>query len=299
MEREKLYLHILDNMQDGVYFVDRDRRITFWNKGAERISGFSADDVLGTYCHDNTLNHVDENGRGLCLGGCPLHKTIQDAESREGVVYLQHKLGHRVPVFIKIVPIMDDDAEIAGAVEIFYDMTEKRSLLRNLEEYKFLAMTDQLTGLPNRRYIDTFVISRHSEYIGLGLPYAVAMMDVDHFKRFNDAHGHPAGDQVLIALSNTCRTVTRATDLFGRWGGEEFIFVFFGINAEILARLTEKIRMLVQNTRLLYQGKTLEVTVSIGASIIRPPDTADDLIERTDSLMYESKRSGRNRVTIG
>src|SRR5512138_459514 len=93
---------LLDNLYDGVYFVDRDRRITFWNKGAERLTGFSKQEADGRSCHDNFLTHIDENGRHLCLSGCPLAETIQDGRQRECDLFLHHKDGHRLPVSIRV-----------------------------------------------------------------------------------------------------------------------------------------------------------------------------------------------------
>jgi len=112
------YLEILNNLYEGVYIVDKDRRITFWNKSAEDITGFSADEMQGRSCFNNLLNHVDAEGNSLCLGGCPLHKTILDGMDREAVVYLHHKNGHRVPVVVRTVPLVIE-GEIAGAIEIF------------------------------------------------------------------------------------------------------------------------------------------------------------------------------------
>lgn len=87
------YKSLLANIRDGVYFTDLDRRITYWNKGAERITGYSADDVVGHRCRDNLLIHVDETGRSLCQGRCPLASTMNDKAPREAKIYLHHKQG--------------------------------------------------------------------------------------------------------------------------------------------------------------------------------------------------------------
>lgn len=83
MKPQDIYREMLDNLYEGVYFVDTQRRISFWNRGAERITGFSAPEVIGKYCYDNILNHVDSNGNQLCLHGCPLHQTLEDTQVRE------------------------------------------------------------------------------------------------------------------------------------------------------------------------------------------------------------------------
>ena len=93
---DEIYKDIFNAMSDGIYFIDVNRIITFWNKGAEIITGYSSSDVVGTHCYDNILVHVDDEGRQLCKDGCPLFDTIQDGQTRNLNVYLHHKEGHRV-----------------------------------------------------------------------------------------------------------------------------------------------------------------------------------------------------------
>src|SRR5512138_899186 len=97
-DEKNFYKDIIDNLYDGVYFVDRDRRITFWNKGAERITGYSSDRVIGRCCRDNILAHVAEEGTKLCSDLCPLQHAMADGNARESEAFLHHADGHRVPV---------------------------------------------------------------------------------------------------------------------------------------------------------------------------------------------------------
>lgn len=298
MQNSEFYKKMMDNIYEGIYFVDKNRVITFWNKGAERITGFSSDEVLGKTCSRNILNHVDGNGKKLCLGGCPLHDTIADGKNREASVFLHHKNGHRVPVSVRAIPIVEND-EIVGAAELFIDESEKHEMLKTAEEYKILAMIDQLTELPNRRYVDSFLSSKYKEFKELNIPMGILFIDIDHFKNFNDSYGHETGDEVLKMISKTCLTSTRSTDLIGRFGGEEFIAVFAGINEQVIIRKAEQLRMLIENSSLRTDGNELKVTVSIGATMLNDDDELSSLLARADSLLYRSKEEGRNRVTYG
>ena len=105
IEYADLYKEMLDNMDIGVYFVNKARQITFWNKGAEEISGFTKEEVVGKFCHDDILSHVDEKGNKVCIMGCPLKKTAEDGKFREVVVYLHHKEGQRVRIKVKSIPL--------------------------------------------------------------------------------------------------------------------------------------------------------------------------------------------------
>jgi diguanylate cyclase (GGDEF)-like protein/PAS domain S-box-containing protein len=298
MDKTELYDTILSNTYEGIYFVDVERTITFWNGGAERITGFMAKDVIGKHCRDNILNHVDETGKKLCLDGCPLHSTMQDGETRETSVYLHHKDGHRVPVSVRAIPLYEI-GEIIGAIEVFIDDSEKHEVQRNIEEYKVLAMVDQLTLLPNRRHIDSFLASKFNEYKELGIKFGILFMDIDKFKLFNDNYGHDVGDKVLKMISKTFLAATRSTDLIGRFGGEEFIAILVGVDETALKSKAERIRMLVENCLLDVDGEALKVTISIGAAIINEQDSVDLILKRADELLYRSKEEGRNRVTFG
>ena len=297
MNTEMVYQEMLHNMYEGIYFVDTQRQITFWNKGAERITGFGAGEVVGKHCFSNILNHVDQGGNQLCLGGCPLHQTIEDGQVRENAVFLHHRQGHRVPVTVKTTPIYAE-GKIVGAVEVFIDDGEKIRLSQQIEDLEMLAYRDQLTGLANRRYVENQLRQRLLEAEELELPFGLVFADIDHFKHFNDAYGHALGDEVLklVAANFSCLTLSLA--LAGRWGGEEFVCLLNTRDPDSLLGATEKMRMLVEKSSLRVQADNLAVTISLGATLYRPGDTLDTLIARADALMYQSKSRGRNCVTV-
>ena len=187
------YATLLDNLYDGVYFVDRERRITFWNKAAERITGFTKAEVLGKRCADNLLRHVDERGNSLCEGACPLSYTLSDGQPRSASVFLHHKDGHRLPVAIGVAPITDHQQNIIGAVEIFRDNSATVAALEHLKELEDLAYLDALTKIANRTYLENFIVGKFNEFRRLGWSFGVIFVDVDQFKQVNDTFGHQRG----------------------------------------------------------------------------------------------------------
>ena len=117
------YKEILDHMSDGVYFVDQERRILYWNDGARRLTGYSADELLGHRCQDDILCHIDGEGKRLCQEGCPLTASIEDGGMHQASVFLRHKQGRRVPVNVRVQPMKDAQGAVIGAIEIFSDDT--------------------------------------------------------------------------------------------------------------------------------------------------------------------------------
>ena len=298
MIMDKHYMDMLEYLYEGVYFVDNNRTITYWNKGAEKITGYTAAEVENRKCYENILNHKDECNNSLCHNGCPLHATIGDGNQREARVYLQHKKGHRVPVTVRTMPIYNEKNEISGAIEIFIDDKNEAKILSNLEQYRKEASEDSLTGLSNRRYIKSIIESKIVDFHELSIPFGVAFIDIDFFKKVNDDYGHDVGDEILKLVANTLEANLRRHDAVGRWGGEEFIAICTDVDAEELGIITEKLRFLVEASKLRLYENELHVTISIGATVSKPGDTVESIVKRADELMYQSKITGKNKSTI-
>jgi len=297
MEKD-FYRNILSSIDEGIYFVDNERTITFWNKGAEKITGFKAEEVLGSHCYDNILNHIDDQGNHLCFNGCPLHQTIADGHARNVHVFFHHKEGHRVPVSVRSVQITEGD-KVLGAVELFTDNTEYLTISKNLEKLTTIALHDQLTQLPNRRYLETFLLSKLSEFNHLGLNFGTIFIDIDNFKLVNDNYGHQIGDNVLKMVAKTLQAALRVSDLLARNGGEEFVAIVPIDNINHLELISEKLRMLIENSVLRDKVGEIHVTISLGATMVIEGDSAESILDRADRLMYTSKVNGRNQVTVG
>ncbi len=294
----QFYQTVVDNVYDGVYLVNRDRRIMYWNKGAEQITGFTAPEVTGRHCYDNILVHVDSNGAPLCDSLlCPANKTMADGKPRELELYLRHKQGHRIPAVTRTKRLADATGEILGTLEVFKDHTELKGTRERIAELERLALLDPLTQIGNRRYADIFLHRCFSDLDRYGWPFAVFMIDIDNFKRINDVYGHDAGDSVLQSVAKTTANSVRASDALIRWGGEEFLAITRNTRHAEIYLLGEKIRSLVERSSALHNYIELRITVSIGATVARANDSAETIVARADRFMYQSKLAGRNHVT--
>ncbi|MCG2799686.1 MAG: sensor domain-containing diguanylate cyclase [Cellulomonas sp.] len=289
---------VLAALNDGVYLVDRDRRITYWNLAASEISGFPACEVVGSRCADGILNHVDASGRQLCGEHCPLQLTMQDGRSRTVQVFLHHKSGRLRPVQVTSVALVDDDGRIVGAAETFRDDSAHRADRERAAHLERLSLQDPLTGLANRRYLETCLATRFGRLAADGSRFGVLMLDLDHFKRVNDSHGHETGDEALRTLARTLELGVRPGDSVVRFGGEEFVVVTPVDDADRLVAVAERLRELVRGTSVRAGEVKLTVTVSIGVTMARPGDDATTLLERADSGLLSAKRAGRDRVVL-
>jgi len=300
LKKRNFYKDLLDNLYDGVYFVNRQRVITYWNKGAERITGYKSVQVLGHSCRDNLLNHVDASGVELCRSHCPLAESMENGDVREAEVFLHHADGHRVPVLVRASPLRDAKGQIIGAVETFGADTGMTSLRQELRELRCKIRSDPLTGIGNRQYLEGRLRAIFAEFEGETPAAGLVFLDIDHFKQINDTYGHEVGDKVLCMVASTLYHNMRKTDAIGRWGGEEFLAILYHVaSLDELKAISEKLRILVEHSRLDFDGRSLSVTISGGATLFLPDDTPESIVRRADTLMYQSKQAGRNRVSFG
>lgn len=171
-----------------------------------------------------------------------------------------------------------------------------RTSLQKAEEH---SRTDMLTGLPNRRALDEFLRLAQTAAMEKGDPLGMLLIDVDHFKRFNDDFGHNVGDQVLKLLGGVLKDRVRGNDLAARYGGEELMAVLPAADMDTCVMVAERIRKSIAECKITRRasGEVLPgITVSIGVAQFRPGEPVTDFIERCDSALYVAKRSGRNRV---
>jgi len=288
---------LLDRMTDGVYLVDLQRTIRFWNRACEQITGYRAAEVVGHRCFEDILRHVDDEGCRLCFGHCPLCAAMREGAPRETRVWLHHRLGHRVPVRVTVDPVQNRYGTVIGAIETFSEDSALAAMRERIAELEQRAMLDSLTGVPNRRFLELTLSSRLAEMRRHGAPFVVAFADVDHFKQVNDAYGHGVGDAVLRMIATTLAGNLRGSDTVARIGGEEFVLLLYHTGAVSSLTSCERLRKLVASSSIRVADRDLSVTISFGATLAARSDSPESVLRRADALLYASKRSGRDRIT--
>ena len=290
----------LASVSDGVYHTDLDRRILYWNAGAQRITGHTPGEVTGSLCQDRIVRHVDSRGQELCdTADCPLCVARKTAETHEADLYLHHREGHLVPVTVRTIPYFDNSGNLAGLTQVFRERSPAPSRERRAD-WKKAALTDPLTGLGNRRAFRRSWNRVQQKYAAQGMDVGVLMVDVDHFKQVNDQYGHGVGDKVLRMVARTLAGCLRKGDTAVRWGGEEFLILVPRASASVVADLAERIRHLAERSWVaLADGTQARVTVSVGGAQVRAGDTIESVADRADSRLYECKNAGRNRSLTG
>jgi diguanylate cyclase len=176
---------------------------------------------------------------------------------------------------------------------------EVAELRQNLEAVRREALTDPLTGIPNRKLFESRLREAASNAVETGEPMSLLMLDIDHFKRFNDTYGHQLGDQVLRLVAKTLADGVKGRDTPARYGGEEFVIVLPQTRLENAVTVAEQIRRTMVRHKVVRKDTGEEfgvIALSVGASVYRPGEDLAELIRRADAALYHAKHTGRNRV---
>lgn len=170
------------------------------------------------------------------------------------------------------------------------------SLSARSQTLEHAALTDALTGMQNRRYFDDALKEYLEEFARIGKPIGMMIIDLDHFKQINDTHGHDVGDEVLRAVADCLKDMTRYHDVVARLGGEEFAVVAPNMDSDMMIRLAERIRKAIAGMTILSGNVRIRVTASVGLAVWDRKESAEDFFRRADQQLYQAKNSGRNRV---
>ena len=288
-EREEVLRLITSAAQDAIVMVDNDGKVTFWNKAAETVFGYSAEEMMGKDPQDSIVpqryhEQYQAGFRQFLFSGesSLVNKTTEVEALHKGAI----------PFFAELSL---SAVQIRGkwqGIGIVRDITDRKQAEETLRQ---LASTDSLTGIANRREFDAALQAEMSRTERYRQPFSVLLLDIDHFKQVNDTFGHQTGDVVLRGLARLVAGRIRAQDMFARWGGEEFVILVPNCNAVEARMFAEKLRLAVEQHDFPGVG---QVTCSIGLAEYHPGESINNFIERVDECLYRAKDNGRNRVEV-
>ena len=300
--------HIVEGIADGVVVIGRDYTIIQANTAMADLLGIEKSEMIGRKCYE-----VSHRRQAPCEGPSIICPFPQIFDRREGIVKVLHthfdSQGDERQIEITASPVKDDKGRIFAMVETSRDIMEKYSdnelvkLVKRLNEaqthLKHMTITDDLTGLRNRRYIVERLEEEFQRAQRANGLLSIIMLDIDHFKRINDVHGHLFGDVVLRVISSRIKSILRKHDIVGRVGGEEFLVVCPDSSLEDTVVVAERIRKIIFDEPIGDGIKEVTVALSAGVSAINQADVSSErLFSRADSALYKAKELGRNRVEV-
>ncbi|MCP3393295.1 diguanylate cyclase [Bradyrhizobium sp. CCGB12] len=303
-------VRLMQHLVVPTFVIDPKRRVVIWNRACERLTGVAASDVIGTTRHWQAFYET----RRPCLADLvaldrpeqlPEFYSEYAARGHNGLGFsaenwcVMPKLGSQLYLAIDAGPIHDEAGNLIAVVETLRDLTDQKRAEMTLKE---LATKDGLTGLSNRRAFDQMLMSEWARAQRTQKPLTLLFVDVDHFKLFNDRHGHQSGDECLRAVAAAVsRHALRPLDLASRYGGEEFALILPDMDCDTACTVAEEIRCAVMALQIAHgaMGAGDHVTLSVGVASHVPggaDGSPDRLLGAADEALYVAKRLGRNRV---
>ncbi len=296
-----MYEDLLTYALDGIWVVDEDGIIRFMNPAAELLTGYKQEELVGqplnrilppevAATHKAYLKHYHYAGAQFHIMG----------DVREFTIVARN--GEHIPIGLRAFEIAEHDGRRCfGTIMQDYRLRKQLEAERDalLQRLSAQALSDELTGLPNRRAFLEELQRVHAAVRRGGVPAAIAVLDVDHFKKVNDTFGHAGGDVALRAVAETLRKALRGEDFLARIGGEEFALVLRGASLAMAGRVAERMREMVENSVIrLPDGQETQVTISIGLAPFVADCRNQACLKAADKALYKAKHSGRNRVCV-
>jgi len=304
---------LLDHLSIGAAVIDRSLRIVYWNRwmaehstlSSETVTGRPIQEVFPTLLHKGFVKKVREvfrRGRPSFFNK-KLHRNIFPFYS--GRSYIENKLSPMEQTVI-LSPLFDDEGNgnVSQVMISVFDISDwisyQNELLRSQTELQRLSQTDDLTQIPNRRSVMDRLTEELQIHKRKKRPLSMALLDIDHFKKINDKHGHHTGDVILRDMAQLVSGLLREYDVMGRYGGEEFLLVLPETCEEIAFKVADRLREAVAEHEFRVNERSHRITVSLGVACKDDEEipSLEDLFKEADRCLYLAKKSGRNRTEI-
>jgi diguanylate cyclase (GGDEF)-like protein/PAS domain S-box-containing protein len=298
LQNAEIFRATLESLQTGVCIVDRDRKIRFWNDGAERLTGYLRQDVLGHFCGEILLFRFHEKKAAICEHSCPLVAAMRDGRAGEGSVYLHHKSGYAVPVTLRAVPIRDVHGHLIGAAESFVDRPCVPTRRRPESDLVVGHGLDAVTQLPDYPFTESHLTERRTFASEHAIPFGLLCIQLDRLDTLTATHGRDAADGILNVVAHTLRNGLDSLDFVGRWSEDQFLAIVANCSDGALITTAERLKRLAQSSEIAWWGDHLSVTVSVGGTILRLGEPIGSLLDRAGCALKQAVAKGGNTAIV-
>lgn len=292
------YRNLIENLYEGLFYVDKDRRIKFWSKGAEKITGYSKYEAINNVCSEDFLDPTDADGKKRINDSSLFAQTIKNGVSKQYELTIKHKDGHKIPVAIRISPTFDNKDNIAGATQLFTDNRDHlEHLVTNSEEYQ-QSFIDPVTKLPNKVSLEMSINNRLSEFRRYNRPFGLLFFEIDNFDKLDNIYGDEFDENVLTTISKLVLEDIRPFDIAGRYSEKEFAIILVSVDEDSVNIIGNRLKDIVENTEFIIGKGSLDITLSISGIIATQIDSSELLIEKSQETTNKCKLMGGNKFLI-
>ncbi len=285
----EVFRAIVDRIDSGVYALDLEGKISYWNYGAEKISGFLSQEILGRACRDSILVEYDDHNPAMCVHHCPL-EGVRNGSRQEVMTYLRHRAGHVVPVRLWTMALKDHAGDIVGAVKVFSEKVAVPELRDDASRARVEDL-DAETGVPSRASIESFLQEQIEACTTQKTICGIIAIRLENFDDFRHGHGMEAGSALIREVARTLKDMVRRSDMVGRWNADGFLGLLPGCGVEPLGRVAARMKRVASRVAIPWWGDRLSLKVSAKITMIESGDTMPGLEERLRVAEEEPEQS--------
>lgn len=289
----------LEALPVGIYVANRDGKIILWSAGAEKLTGYLRQDVLGRLRESELLEEPKPESRAAHTSADDSAETAAPQGAPVVTPLSIHcKNGHCLTVQLRSAPLRDEMGKLLGTVKLFDGNPPSRFVNRRQDKLAAYGCLDPQTGVLNHSLIQARLKESLTLHALYPVPFSVVCYGVDNLRTLGERYGHAAGDAALCMVANCFESGLRPTDFIGRWMEQEFLAILPVCGETDVMAVGERLRRLVEHAGMSWWGDTLHATVSIGATVVHANDSVSTLVGRAEQALRESAESGGNRVVV-
>jgi diguanylate cyclase (GGDEF)-like protein/PAS domain S-box-containing protein len=294
----EMFRVVLESLQTGVYFVDRDQKILFWNEGAEKITGYFRQEVVGCFCRDNLLDIGPGNKNVLSDAAESITSVLRDGKATISEVSLRHKAGHRIFVRLRAVPIRNSHGTIIGAAESFDESLSASEWDRRQSRLAGYGCLDEASGVLSKGVVMAHLRENVATFAEHRVPFSILSIQIDQMDNLRTTYGLPVVASVLHVVGQTLENSLRPTDFLGRVADNRFLAVLTECGSTDVEKTATRVKKMVSSSEIQWWGDKWSVTASFGGATVQHGDTIESLLERAEKSLAESVASGGNHVHV-
>jgi diguanylate cyclase (GGDEF)-like protein/PAS domain S-box-containing protein len=294
----EIYQTVLDGLQTGVYIVDRNRRIRFWNEGAEQITGYLRQDVVGRFLREHLLATGDGVKDLDSDPDDPINLAFRDGKPSIMDVSILHKNGYRVPIVLRTNPIRNSHGAVIGAAESFEKNRSASEWTRKQSAFADFGCLDAVTGVAAQSFMETQLRENLITFAEHNIPFGILLVQIDRMDQFRASRGPGVVPTILRIIAQSVENCVRPTDLVGCWGENQFIAILLQCKESEVALVGERVRRMIGRSEIEWWGDKFSVTSPLGGTGCRTGDKVELLIARAEASLKESIGKGGNCVTV-
>jgi PAS domain S-box-containing protein/diguanylate cyclase (GGDEF)-like protein len=292
----ELFRSVVENLDTAVCLVDHDRKIIFWNYGAERLTGYLGLEMLGRPYREDLVVYTGEDSGSLPSGGCLLVEAMREGHVMGGEAFLLHRQGHRIPVRARAFPLRDARGVVVGGAETLIEQSVEQQEVDVPTGVTYFA--DELVGLSSFRETASQLFKHLNSAAQRQVPFGLLCMEVRDLEQHAIRNGRPVIEPILRTVGHELRSTLHSTDFVGHWKGNRFLAIIATPTPATLERTAQRLQRLIGMATVSWWGDKLSLQINIGGSMMRPDDSAESVVQRAEHALDQCQNREEGRLLV-